>query len=177
MLPIALHFLNETLVGQTQANPYCLKFPKLEIVLCKNNFAWHFSNCYYSFLKLGPGTLPHLKEVFWDKSERFLVFFYLLLSQRDLSSMWQGSRIHLWTVSLCCSFLFSWKDIVMFSEVALVSVSCNCLISWIVIVQGYRLQNAANTANTANAIPLSHFLQKYTWNNWPLSYWCFFKKS
>ena len=85
MLPIALHFLNETLVGQTQANPYCLKFPKLEIVLCKNNFAWHFSYCYYSFLKLDPGTLPHLKEVFWDKSERFLVFFlFTAITKRSI---------------------------------------------------------------------------------------------
>ena len=124
--------------------------------------------------KVGSRNFATSKRSVLRQEWTFFSFFYLLLSQRDLSSMWQGSWIHLWTVSLCCSFLFSWKDIVMFSEVALVSVSCNCLISWIVIVQGYRLWNAANTAN---AIPLSHFLQKYAWNNWPLSYRCFFKKS
>ena len=55
---------------------------------------WHFSSCDYSVSRTGLGTFPHLKWTFWNKSGRFLVF-YLLLSQRYLSSMWQGSWIRL----------------------------------------------------------------------------------
>ena len=47
------------------------------------------------YFKTEPGILPHVKWVFWNKSER--LFFYLLLSQRDLSSMWWGSWIRLLT--------------------------------------------------------------------------------
>ena len=41
--------------------------------------------------------------------------------------------------------MFSRKDI-LFSEVALVSVHCNCLIGCIMIAGGYRSWNTANTA-------------------------------
>ena len=41
--------------------------------------------------------------------------------------------------------LFSRKDIIIFLELALVSVHCNHLISCIVIVRGYRPRSTANT--------------------------------
>ena len=63
-----------------------------------NSLGWHFSSCDYSISRKDPGTLRHLKQVFWDKSERFLVY-HLLLSQRYLFSIWQGSWIHFCTVT------------------------------------------------------------------------------
>ena len=48
-------------------------------------------------------------------------------------------------VNLYCSLLFSRKEAIKFSEAALVSVHCNCLIGWIVIVRGYRPRNTINT--------------------------------
>ena len=45
-----------------------------------------------------------------------------------------------------CTLLFSRKEILKFSEVALVSVHCNCLICCIVIAWSYRPWNTANTA-------------------------------
>ena len=48
-------------------------------------------------------------------------------------------------VSLYCSLLFSRKEFIKFSEVALGSAHCNCLIGWIVIVRGYRPWNTVNT--------------------------------
>ena len=48
-------------------------------------------------------------------------------------------------VNLYCSLLFSRKEAIKFSEAALVSVHCNCLIGWTVIVRGYRPRNTINT--------------------------------
>ena len=48
-------------------------------------------------------------------------------------------------VSLYCSLLFSRKEIIKFSEAALVSAHCNYLIGWIVIVRGNRPWNTINT--------------------------------
>ena len=45
-----------------------------------------------------PRNLATPKKAFWGKSECFLVF-HLVLLQRDLSSMWQGSWMRLWTVT------------------------------------------------------------------------------
>ena len=47
--------------------------------------------------------------------------------------------------SLYCSLLFSRKGIIKFTEVALVSVHCNCLIGWTVIVRRYRPWNTIDT--------------------------------
>ena len=48
-------------------------------------------------------------------------------------------------VSFYCTLLFSRKEVIKFSEVALVSVQCNCLIHCIVIAQRYQPWNTANT--------------------------------
>ena len=48
-------------------------------------------------------------------------------------------------VSLYCTLLFSRKEVIRFSEVALVFACCNCLIGCIKIAQGYQPRNTANT--------------------------------
>ena len=48
-------------------------------------------------------------------------------------------------VKIYCSLLLSRKEVIKFSEVALVSVHRNYLIGWIVTVKGYRSWNTNNT--------------------------------
>ena len=85
-----------TFLGQTQAKLYCLKF---EIAIFSNNLVRQFSSSDYSISRTDPGTLPHLKQEFWDKSECFS-FFHCW----DLSWMCQGFWMRFWTVrSLFCS--------------------------------------------------------------------------
>ena len=43
-------------------------------------------------------------------------------------------------VSLYCNLLFPWKEIIKYSEVALVSLHFNCLIGWIVICEDINLE-------------------------------------
>ena len=48
-------------------------------------------------------------------------------------------------VNLYCSLLFSRKETIKFSEVALLPVHCNCLIDWIVIMHRYQSWNTIHT--------------------------------
>ena len=48
-------------------------------------------------------------------------------------------------VSCYCSLMFSRREIILFYEAAFVSVHCNCLISWIKILQGYQPWNTIST--------------------------------
>ena len=78
-------------------------FPRLEIVIFDKYFAWHFKLWLLS-VKDGPRNLAISIISFLGQSWIFFNFFYLQLSERDLSSMYQGSWIRLWTVtSLFCS--------------------------------------------------------------------------
>ena len=53
-------------------------------------------------------------------------------------------------VSPYCTFLFSRKEIITFSEVAFISAHCNWMIRCIVIAQGYWPWNAVNATKTAS---------------------------
>ena len=86
-LSVKIPVVNQIFLGQIQANPIAWNFPRLEIVIFKNNFAWHFSNRDYLISRSDPGTLPHLKNVFWDKSERFLVFLFTSITKISIFNM------------------------------------------------------------------------------------------
>ena len=58
-------------------------FPRLEKVIFNNNLAQHFSSCDYPVSRTDAGTLPHPKQVFWDNSERFLVFLLTTIAKRS----------------------------------------------------------------------------------------------
>ena len=49
------------------------------------------------------------------------------------------------SVSPCCTLLFSQKESIMSFKVIWIAVHYNCLIGWIMIAWGYRPGNAANT--------------------------------
>ena len=62
-----------------------------------NKFAWHFDSCDYSISSENPGALRTSKS-FSRQEWMFFLLFHLLLSQRELFSMCQGSWIRFWTV-------------------------------------------------------------------------------